>query len=141
MFPSAEVGGDIDASNGDFVLVASLLVNKMQSCHNFSQTVYFRCVLNLGHFSFLQSSYLFIKMFPNKIGSVTLLSHNLSKIAQRSGFKLRDMENKNVDWRAVGKCEVDCILLLRNHIRLCSFQFKGASISINWSTCRTMICC
>lgn len=29
-------------------------------------------------------------------------SHNLTKIARKSGFKLRDMENREVDWRAVG---------------------------------------
>lgn len=31
-----------------------------------------------------------------------MLSHNLTNIARKSGFKLRDMENREVDWRAVG---------------------------------------
>lgn len=38
----------------------------------------------------------------NEIGAITMLSYNMNKIVQKSGFKLRNIENNGLDWKAIG---------------------------------------
>lgn len=42
-------------------------------------------------------------MSSNEIGAITMLSYNMNKIVQKSGFKLRNIENNGLDWKAIGK--------------------------------------
>lgn len=39
----------------------------------------------------------------NKENPLLKSNHDLGQIAQRSGFKFRDIENRNLDWRTMGE--------------------------------------
>lgn len=50
-------------------------------------------------------------MFSAKnVSSSHRSSHNLSEIAKKSGFKFRDIENRQLDWKALGCVDVNRVV-------------------------------
>ena len=42
-------------------------------------------------------------MNSSEIAAITMLSYDMNKIVQKSGFKLRNIENNGLNWKTLGK--------------------------------------
>lgn len=49
-------------------------------------------------------------MFAFKTAPFHRPNHNLSEIAMQSGFKFRDIENRKLDWKALGCVDVNKVI-------------------------------